>query len=62
MDLVVDPVWGPWAETALACLKPGGRYLNGGAAGGDGTDFHVEWLRAAQLALIGSGFCAADRR
>jgi NADPH:quinone reductase-like Zn-dependent oxidoreductase len=53
VDLVVDAVWGPWAETALACLKPGGRYLNVGAAGGDGTDFHVEWLRAAQLTLIG---------
>jgi NADPH:quinone reductase-like Zn-dependent oxidoreductase len=53
VDLVVDPVWGPWAEAALACLKPGGRYLNVGAAGGDGTPFHVERLRAAQLTLIG---------
>ncbi len=53
VDLVVDPVWGPWAEQALACLKPGGRYLNVGAAAGDGTAFHVEWLRAAQLTLIG---------
>jgi NADPH:quinone reductase-like Zn-dependent oxidoreductase len=53
VDLVVDPVWGPWAESALACLKPGGRYLNVGAAAGDGTAFHVELLRAAQLTLIG---------
>jgi NADPH:quinone reductase-like Zn-dependent oxidoreductase len=53
VDLVVDPVWGPWAESALACLKPGGRYLNVGAAAGDGTPFRVEWLRAAQLTLIG---------
>ena len=53
VDLVVDPVWGPWARPALACLKPGGRYLNVGAAGGDGTPFQVEWLRAAQLTLIG---------
>jgi NADPH:quinone reductase-like Zn-dependent oxidoreductase len=53
VDLVVDSVWGPWAQSALACLKPGGRYLNVGAAGGDGTAFHVEWLRAAQLTLIG---------
>jgi NADPH:quinone reductase-like Zn-dependent oxidoreductase len=53
VDLVVDPVWGPWAQTALACLKPGGRYLNVGAAGGDGTAFQVEWLRAGQLTLIG---------
>ena len=53
VDLVVDPVWGPWAEPALACLKPGGRYLNVGAAAGDGAPFHVELLRAAQLTLIG---------
>ena len=53
VDLVVDPVWGPWARSALGCLKPGGRYLNVGAAGGDATPFQVEWLRAAQLTLIG---------
>jgi NADPH:quinone reductase-like Zn-dependent oxidoreductase len=60
VDLVVDPVWGPWAEPALGCLKPGGRYLNVGAAGGDGTDFHVEWLRAAQLTLIGFSATRAE--
>ncbi|HEX3516368.1 MAG TPA: zinc-binding dehydrogenase [Trebonia sp.] len=60
VDLVVDPVWGPWAQTALACLKPGGRYLNVGAAGGDGTAFHVEWLRAAQLTLIGFSATRAE--
>ena len=60
VDLVVDPVWGPWAATALACLKPGGRYLNVGAAGGDGTPFRVEWLRAAQLTLIGFSATGAE--
>ena len=60
VDLVVDPVWGPWAESALACLKPGGRYLNVGAAGGDGMAFHVELLRAAQLTLIGFSAARAD--
>jgi len=60
VDLVVDPVWGPWAGQALGCLKPGGRYLNVGAAGGDGTDFHVEWLRAAQLTLIGFSATRAE--
>jgi NADPH2:quinone reductase len=60
VDLVVDPVWGPWAESALACLKRGGRYLNVGAAGGDGTAFHVEWLRAAQLTLIGFSATRAE--
>jgi NADPH:quinone reductase-like Zn-dependent oxidoreductase len=53
VDLVVDPVWGPWAEPALACLRPGGRYLNVGAAAGDTNTFRVELLRAAQLTLIG---------
>jgi NADPH:quinone reductase-like Zn-dependent oxidoreductase len=57
VDLVVDSVWGPWAGPALACLKPGGRYLNVGAAAGDAAAFRVEWLRAAQLTLI--GFSAA---
>jgi NADPH:quinone reductase-like Zn-dependent oxidoreductase len=60
VDLVVDPVWGPWAESALACLKPGGRYLNVGAAAGDGAAFHVEWLRAAQLTLIGFSATRAE--
>jgi NADPH:quinone reductase-like Zn-dependent oxidoreductase len=53
VDLVVDPLWGPWAQSALACLKPGGRYLNVGAAAGDGTPFRAEWLRGARLTLIG---------
>jgi NADPH2:quinone reductase len=53
VDLVVDPLWGPWAVPALACLQPGGRYLNVGAAAGDETGFRVEMLRAAQLTLIG---------
>jgi NADPH:quinone reductase-like Zn-dependent oxidoreductase len=60
VDLVVDSVWGPWAESALACLKPGGRYLNVGAAGGDGTPFRAEWLRAAQLTLIGFSATRAE--
>jgi NADPH:quinone reductase-like Zn-dependent oxidoreductase len=60
VDLVVDSVWGPWAQTALACLRPGGRYLNVGAAGGDGTAFQVEWLRAAQLTLIGFSATRAE--
>lgn len=53
VDLVVDPVWGPWAEPAMTCLKPGGRYLNVGAAAGDGLPFNSGLLRAAQLTLIG---------
>jgi NADPH:quinone reductase-like Zn-dependent oxidoreductase len=60
VDLVVDPVWGPWAQSALACLSPGGRYLNVGAAAGDGTPFRVEWLRAAQLKLMGFSATAVN--
>lgn len=37
----------------MACLKPGGCYLHAGAAAVDGSPFHVELLRAAQLTLIG---------
>jgi NADPH:quinone reductase-like Zn-dependent oxidoreductase len=53
VDLVIDTVWGQWAEPALRCLKPGGRYLNVGAAAGDGIEFHTEALRSRQLTLIG---------
>jgi NADPH:quinone reductase-like Zn-dependent oxidoreductase len=60
VDLVIDPVWGSWAESTLACLKPGGRYLNVGGAGGDGAPFRVELLRAAQLTLIGFSGTAVD--
>jgi hypothetical protein len=41
-------------------LKRGGRYLNVGAAGGDGAPFHVEVLRASQLTLIGFSGANAD--
>ena len=51
---------GSVGRAALACLKPGGRYLNVGAAAGDGMAFHVELLRAAQLTLIGFSATRAD--
>lgn len=60
VDLVVDPVWGQWAEPALRCLKPGGRYLNVGAAAGDGLPFQVELLRAGQLTLAGFSGASAN--
>ncbi|WP_433893380.1 zinc-binding dehydrogenase [Streptomyces sp. CA-111067] len=52
VDLVVDPVWGPWVMQAMGCLRLGGRYVNVGAAGGEG-EFRADALRAAQLTLIG---------
>jgi NADPH2:quinone reductase len=60
VDLVVDPIWGQWAEPALRCLKPGGRYLNVGAAAGDGLPFRAEWLRGGQLTLIGFSGASAS--
>jgi NADPH:quinone reductase-like Zn-dependent oxidoreductase len=60
VDLVVDPLWGPWAVPALACLRPGGRYLNVGAAAGDEATFKVETLRSAQLTLIGFSATTAN--
>jgi NADPH:quinone reductase-like Zn-dependent oxidoreductase len=60
VDLVVDPVWGQWAEPALRCLKPGGRYLNVGSAGGDGLPFRMEWLRGGHLTLIGFSGASAN--
>jgi NADPH2:quinone reductase len=60
VDLVIDPVWGQWAEPALRCLKPGGRYLNVGAAAGDGLPFHVELLRGGHLTLAGFSGASAS--
>lgn len=60
VDLVADPIWGPWAEQALACLRPGGRYVNVGAAAGDGFPFRVELVRAAQLTLMGFSGTSAN--
>lgn len=60
VDLVVDPVWGQWADPALRCLKPGGRYLNVGAAAGDGLPFHAELLRGGHLTLIGFSSASAN--
>jgi hypothetical protein len=48
------------SRPSTARLKPGDRYLNVGAADGDGTAFRVEWLRAAQRTLIGFSATRAD--
>jgi NADPH2:quinone reductase len=60
VDLVIDSVWGRWGEPALGCLKRGGRYMNVGAAAGDGAPFHVELLRASQLTIIGFSGASAN--
>jgi NADPH2:quinone reductase len=60
VDLVIDPIWGRWAEPALGCLKPGGRYVNVGAAAGDGLPFHAELLRGGRLTLIGFSSASAN--
>jgi NADPH2:quinone reductase len=57
VDVVVDTLWGPYAQPALAGLAPTGRYLNvGGAAGGEAT-ISAGLLRHGLLKV--TGFSAA---
>lgn len=51
---------GPVGRAGLRCLKPGGRYLNVGAAAGDGLPFHAELLRAGGLTQIGFSGASAN--
>jgi NADPH:quinone reductase-like Zn-dependent oxidoreductase len=53
VDVVVDTLWGPYAQPALAALAPTGRYFNvGGAAGGEAT-ISAGLLRHGQLKMAG---------
>ena len=53
VDVVVDPLWGPYAPAALAGLAPTGRYVNvGGAAGAEST-INAGLLRHAQIKMTG---------
>jgi NADPH:quinone reductase-like Zn-dependent oxidoreductase len=53
VDVVVDTLWGRYAQPALACLAPTGRYLNvGNAAGGEAT-LNAGLLRHGQLTMTG---------
>ena len=60
VDLVVDPVWGPWAAAGAGLPEARRPLPERRRGGGDGTAFHVEWLRAAQLTLIGFSATRAE--
>ena len=53
VDVVVDPLWGPWAEPAMRCLAPGGRYLNFGSLAGGASLVDAHLLRARRLSIVG---------
>ena len=53
VDVVADPLWGPWAEPAMRCLAPGGRYLNFGSLAGGTSLVDAHRLRAGRLSVIG---------
>ena len=53
VDVVADPLWGPWAEPAMRCLAQGGRYLNFGSLAGGTSLVDAHLVRAGRLSLIG---------
>jgi NADPH:quinone reductase len=61
VDLVIDPLSGPYVAESLSCLKAGGRYLNVGGAAGEATTVSADWLRASRLTLIGFSASGVDR-
>ncbi|MGK2902571.1 MAG: quinone oxidoreductase family protein [Mycobacterium sp.] len=53
MDVVVDPLWGPYPHTLLGCLAPSGHYLSVGSAAGATTDITASRLRGNHLSITG---------
>ena len=53
VDVVIDSLWGPYAPSALAALRTGGRYVNlGQSAGAEGV-VNAALLRHAKLKMTG---------
>jgi NADPH2:quinone reductase len=52
-DVIADPLWGPYAAGALACLKPGGRLLNVGQLAGARADLNGGLLRHNAATVVG---------
>ena len=53
VDIVVDPLWGPYAQSAISALRTTGRLLNvGQSAGAEGTII-ASSLRHARLKVLG---------
>lgn len=53
VDLVYDPVSGPWSETAFRCLAPGGRHLVIGFASGEIAKLPLNLALLKRAALVG---------
>jgi NADPH:quinone reductase-like Zn-dependent oxidoreductase len=53
VNVVVDPLAGPYAPQAVQCLAPGGRYLNVGDLAGPAMTVESGWLRHGGLTLTG---------
>jgi NADPH:quinone reductase-like Zn-dependent oxidoreductase len=63
IDVVVDYLWGPSAESLLAAAKGHGapegeprvRYVQIGSMGGNAITLQADWLRSSGVELMGSG-------
>lgn len=53
VNIVYDPVSGPWSETAFRCLAPGGRHLVIGFASGDIAKLPLNLALLKRAALVG---------
>ena len=53
VDVVVDPLWGPYVQAALAGLRPAGRLLNVGQCAGAEAAVDAGVLRHSRLKVLG---------
>ena len=53
VDVVVDPLWGPYVQAALAGLRPTGRLLNVGQCAGAEATVDAGALRHSRLRVLG---------
>jgi NADPH:quinone reductase-like Zn-dependent oxidoreductase len=53
VDVVVDSLWGPYAPSALAALRTGGRYVNLGQSAGAEATVNAGLIRHSHLKLTG---------
>jgi NADPH:quinone reductase-like Zn-dependent oxidoreductase len=52
-DVIADPLWGPYAAGALACLNPGGRLLNVGQLAAAYADINGGLIRHNAATIVG---------
>ena len=63
IDVIVDPVGGPYSETAFRCLRPGGRLLVVGFANGEIARIPLNLALLKRASIVGvdwGGFRSAD--